>query len=1061
MRSARGKNAYDHQKFHYSPLFELADIICEGSDEEETPEQTQQKHLRYETSAERCASGKLPVLQSIALRGPLNSDWINPWRHQTTKALREEGSCQFCPDSMLLARENLIESVANYGLDCYASFDPPPWSRSLREDITQYDISPVDTLSSFKETCRTNDIVISQGRCGEKQMSNIFKAPQNFVRKYHNSKREKETQWLNTLRKNNSTVNWDDESFPSCTPISHLTKKGNSKNISTRIEPSERSHCIATRDAGFLAERRHSYSSTDHWSSFSSSSSTKNRYEVNQKENNLRDVRNDYLALNTKNPTNFKNKSSSNSVYAINSIFKSVNKSQSISSRSSDSEKTNNESFVTDYASSRDLERFVFKKKKRKRTESLDDPIEQVKTSQRYSNNFLPRKKIKTRETKENEKEFLQFAMNHCEQSCLDMNCHSEHSKVMPKTRVNWKSSLRAQRSSNSSQNSQNYPTIISNLGLDPSIDLDYPGEKQKNLSESASLASSEGNTSEIQVKSIPRKMKSNKMTFTTDKAHKYSKPLSQHEITQNLLERKEYLESESGQKLPQSNGDLHQENSIAPLPPLETIQEKSTYLTTNSQPLPQTPKDNEIYHQNYSTNGFPEVFDMKSTHKLRTPNSSARHLSSQEHEMSPLLPKAIRSETSIMKIKAIHTPINNQNLALTTKKTADNESYNILSPQSTFKSSNTSDDQNVPETVGIAECKDKGQNENLNFPEVAPNSGFRRIPLTTIINHEIIETSGTSFAEKSNTHGAFESGLESNLTEKPAIGTPDILSSSNLKNDDCNKITGKMSTSRCRSQSSFLQNPWAEEIQPDSSIYHVARDPYNLPASQEREEKSAISTSCAQKIAGTSLINETREDQEKYVALTPEDRKISLSDLNHIETPHMNHLTDTQELLESAMRNPWRSIIKNPSSAKSTKRVSFKYLSENEPDDLQKGQHPSPLHVNSQDSEQNSSLAAMADAFIAADRQVAREQSMITPTLSENNLLMSRSPQPTMDQICDHEKVKDDSDNETSWLDSSFLSNSQVEISKTPESDVDEILGDIGNFLEDWSVETELKKIK
>ncbi|TQS35078.1 hypothetical protein Golomagni_04512 [Golovinomyces magnicellulatus] len=1061
MRSARGRNAYDHQKFHYSPLYEVADIICEGSDEEETPEQIKQKHLRYETSAERCADGKLPVLQSIAIRGPVNSDWINPWRHQTTKAIRDKGSCQFRTDSMLLARENPMKSVANYDLDCYTSFDPPPWSRSLREDITQYDISPVDTVSSFEEAYRLKDIVISQGRRGIKQTSNIFKAPENFVRKCHNPKRERETQWLNTLRKNKSTTSWDDESFRSCTPISHLTKKGKLKNISTILEPSERSHFIASRDADFLAKRRHSHSSTDYWSSCSSSISMTKSYEVDQNESNPRDVRHNDLTLNTTNPINIKNKSSSNSENSIKSIFKPANNYHSLSSPSSDSEETINESFVTDYASSRDLERFVFKKKKRKRTESLDDSIGQVKISKGYSNSFLPRKKMKTRANKDNENEFLQFATIHRERSCLNTNYHSEHQKIMPNSRVNCKSSLGAQRSCDSSQNSQNYPKIVSNLGLDPSIDLDSPGEKQKSSSESVSHVKSEGNVSEIQMKSRSRKMKSNKMTLTTDKAHKLHNPLSQHEITQDLPVHKEDLEIESVQKPTQSNGDLLQENSIAPLSPLEAIQEKNTLLTSNSQPLPQTPKDNELHHQNYTTNDFLEVIDRKSMLKLRSPNSSARHLSNQEYQKSSLLSETIQSTTSKIKIKAIQTPMDQHNFASTPKKIADNESHNKILPQTTFKSSNTSDNQNDSEKVRIAECKDKDLKENFKFFEVAPNSGFRRIPLMTMVNHEIMETAGTGFAEKSNIDGTSELGPESHLTEKPAIRTPNLLSSSNLKNDDCNTITGKHSLSRYKSQNSFLQSPWAEEIQPDSSVFHVSRDSYNTPANLASDERCTISTSSEKKSAETSFINEPREDLVKDVALTPENRKTSLSELNCIETPRMKNLTDTQELLESAMRNPWRSIIKNPSSARSTKRVSFKYLSKNEPDDLQKGQHSSPLHVNSQDSELNSSLAAMADAFIAADRQVAREQNMITPTLSENNMSMSRSPQPTRDQNCDNEKAKDESENDTSWLESSFLSNSQIEINKTPESDVDEMLGDIGDFLEDWSVETELKKIK
>ena len=80
------KKSKAHKRPHQDqPQQDEEDIICEGSDAEQTPQEIEGKVLRYKQQARRCLDGKLPVLQSASLRGPLERDWINPWRYQYPK----------------------------------------------------------------------------------------------------------------------------------------------------------------------------------------------------------------------------------------------------------------------------------------------------------------------------------------------------------------------------------------------------------------------------------------------------------------------------------------------------------------------------------------------------------------------------------------------------------------------------------------------------------------------------------------------------------------------------------------------------------------------------------------------------------------------------------------------------------------------------------------------------------------------------------------------------------------------------------------------------------------
>ncbi|KAF8864793.1 hypothetical protein BDZ45DRAFT_493652 [Acephala macrosclerotiorum] len=71
----------DDEPYYHTLVCKPEDIICPGSDEEETAEETRRKRLRYEVQARRYMRGHRPVLLTASLRGPFSkeSGWVNPW----------------------------------------------------------------------------------------------------------------------------------------------------------------------------------------------------------------------------------------------------------------------------------------------------------------------------------------------------------------------------------------------------------------------------------------------------------------------------------------------------------------------------------------------------------------------------------------------------------------------------------------------------------------------------------------------------------------------------------------------------------------------------------------------------------------------------------------------------------------------------------------------------------------------------------------------------------------------------------------------------------------------
>ncbi|PVH84165.1 hypothetical protein DL98DRAFT_569162 [Cadophora sp. DSE1049] len=119
----------DEEPYHCSPAYDEQDIVCLGSDSEETAEEIARKRQRYEAEAQRCIKGKLPILQSASLKGPFDAGWINPWRYRPKKKQNEDW-WQPGSEDMLFTRSKVMERAAAHGLGYLEPADALRWCKA-------------------------------------------------------------------------------------------------------------------------------------------------------------------------------------------------------------------------------------------------------------------------------------------------------------------------------------------------------------------------------------------------------------------------------------------------------------------------------------------------------------------------------------------------------------------------------------------------------------------------------------------------------------------------------------------------------------------------------------------------------------------------------------------------------------------------------------------------------------------------------------------------------------------------------------------------------------------
>ncbi|KAI6714939.1 hypothetical protein JHW43_002593 [Diplocarpon mali] len=124
----------DDELYYCAPAFDPADVLCHGSDSEETPEQIAKKRMRYEKAALRIAAGHVPTLLSASLKGPFSkkSGWINPWRQKSNRKQVEEWR-QPGSEDILLTRANITKMAADHGLEYLDPEAALKWCKSTAQ----------------------------------------------------------------------------------------------------------------------------------------------------------------------------------------------------------------------------------------------------------------------------------------------------------------------------------------------------------------------------------------------------------------------------------------------------------------------------------------------------------------------------------------------------------------------------------------------------------------------------------------------------------------------------------------------------------------------------------------------------------------------------------------------------------------------------------------------------------------------------------------------------------------------------------------------------------------
>ncbi|KAI9054564.1 hypothetical protein LZ554_001719 [Drepanopeziza brunnea f. sp. 'monogermtubi'] len=120
----------EEEPYYCSPVCAPDDILCPGSDAEDTPDEVHKKRLRYEAAAQRVATGHLPAILSARLKGPFSKEggWVNPWRYRPKKK-QDDTWWQPGSEDMLFTRANVMKRAAAHGLGYLTPADALRWCK--------------------------------------------------------------------------------------------------------------------------------------------------------------------------------------------------------------------------------------------------------------------------------------------------------------------------------------------------------------------------------------------------------------------------------------------------------------------------------------------------------------------------------------------------------------------------------------------------------------------------------------------------------------------------------------------------------------------------------------------------------------------------------------------------------------------------------------------------------------------------------------------------------------------------------------------------------------------
>ena len=301
----------DDEPFYCSAVHRPEDIIYAGSDTEESHEEVTKKRLRYEYHARRYKGGHLPVLQSASLRGPLTreSGWINPWGYRP-----RQNSDWWQPGSedMLFTRENVMKRAVDHGLGYLQPAEALAWCKAaakaeaeaIRSKDEQADILETIEMNAEKEDRQISEIVPPETQLFTKRRNHRthsdlihsqWKTEQS-VTKSHNSdighinevednpargqKRDADSQWLRGSYISKRSK-WDGPAVSSPTPDIQGERDRRQRQSSSRSAASGKGqpHSAAHFSAGVSQERftmSHARGNTQNTAPVKESSNRKN-----------------------------------------------------------------------------------------------------------------------------------------------------------------------------------------------------------------------------------------------------------------------------------------------------------------------------------------------------------------------------------------------------------------------------------------------------------------------------------------------------------------------------------------------------------------------------------------------------------------------------------------------------------------------------------------------------------------------------------------------------------------------------------------------------------------
>ncbi|KHJ35780.1 putative protamine p1 [Erysiphe necator] len=1049
MYTTKAHNVYDDEPFHFTPIFDPADIICEGSDTDQTPEQVKQKHLRYEAHAERCASGRLPVLQSTVLRRSLTSSWVNPWRCKPIKAFDEKRWQQSFPEKLVSNNGIDLRKTASSISDYLSPDDTISWCRtSGRDREDEADRSVADTEIFLVGTDRLDLIQLSQERCKgnfshtrnkklcEKVMEDHdLSFDNNDVianRTKRGVKRQRRSLKSKRLRTTNFS-NWDTESCSSHESFPNIVVKGKSKNRGFKNELPEQPSPLKFNHQKMLDSQKLFINSKS--SSFSSSSSSlsipkrpRKRYKVETHKGKYLEAGSDDYNSENSNSTSQNRKVS---IYAairknrINApqINRTLPPTSLISPRSMDQD-----SFMTKIShSSRAIDKFTYKKKKRKRDWNCFNDVPDQ--SSQDSNYLLERKKKKIRVTKENQKDLLMKPVD-IQRAWPKNSGNSGFSLV--KTNPTFDCSVLTMRKPFKNSSKDNLSHVQDDFHSGSDLIEDIIAWGQEFNTESSPFISQEkkghsqlnsDNDWELILQTTPRsnsrELESSSI-FSTPGEKKCRSPFRQRLIQKTWTHQENSPKSSSQEFIVESSnkagGSLL--DSLTPLSPQESQIEKSFFSTSPSNIISKKIKSKDSSYNSTFTESN-QAIEAPPLFIIPGPETSIQKKSSPETQfLTPKMPDS----------SGVTSPSRNRASRLSLNR--DNSTSQILNVSPCINRLSNIDKCIKSPIPKIIDNNKFIENLNISFPhgggkDFCDVQDDKQMP--NLCQDKYIRYTGTSSEENQALQSPIIDRTETKMsdtyfdstitnTEHSVIMNP-ILKNTKFLESDCtinDNSKPKFGTSNLKGDkplNSNCQSPWAFETP-------------NLSINFDRLKKlsdSALSFPSL-KIANTFVSPHSSNIVEKIdfelpkinFNITPENKVSSLPSFNTTEKSHLSSQNDILKSYESAMKNPWKSSFKKSSAVRSKKRVSFQqskwevesltekhYASSPEtpirsfsqPDQMT---DPSSLLLHersnnllaekipnltnlkySNNSEVNLSpgFSAMAEAFIAADKQTYGEK--------------------------------------------------------------------------------------